>query len=181
MRAKHGLDPALPLILLSTGGFGVGNVAEIVERLLQLKTPAQIAAMCGKSAPLKASIEKLASKRPPGAMPLVKAIGFTTEMDEWMSAADLVLGKPGGLTTAESFAKGIAWAIVNPIPGQEERNAIHMLESGVGVWCNNPRTLAFKVDQLLGDPARLTAARAASLRLGRPEAGRAVAERCLAM
>jgi processive 1,2-diacylglycerol beta-glucosyltransferase len=77
-------------------------------------------------------------------------------MDEWMAAADLMIGKPGGLTTSEALARGLPMLIVNPIPGQEERNADHLLEWGCAVRCNNIVTLDNKIKNLLTDPTRLT-------------------------
>jgi UDP-N-acetylglucosamine:LPS N-acetylglucosamine transferase len=50
-------------------------------------------------------------------------VGYTTEIDEYMAAADLLVGKPGGLASSEALARGLALVIVRPIPGQEERNA----------------------------------------------------------
>jgi processive 1,2-diacylglycerol beta-glucosyltransferase len=175
MRAKHGLRPDLPAVLISAGGFGVGNAKRIVESLLNSGIRAQIAAVCGKSAALRSSIEKLAEGRGQDALPAVKAVGFTTEMDELMTAADVMIGKPGGLTTAESLIKGLAWVVVNPIPGQEERNAIHLLEEGVGVWCDNLHTLTYKVRSLLEEPGRLEKMRGNALRLARPDAGDVIA------
>ena len=64
-------------------------------------------------------------------------VGFTTEMDELMTAADLFVGKPGGLTTSEVLAKGVPMVVINPIPGQEERNSDHLLEQGAAIRCNN--------------------------------------------
>jgi Glycosyltransferase family 28 C-terminal domain len=64
-------------------------------------------------------------------------VGYTTEMDEYMAAADLLVGKPGGLTSSEALARGLALVIVRPIPGQEERNADHLLEAGAAIRCNN--------------------------------------------
>lgn len=110
---------------------------------------------------------------------LVKVIGFTTEMDELMAASDMVMGKPGGLTTWESFNRGLVWAVVNPIPGQEERNALHLLEEGAGIWCNNLHTAAFKVDNLLSDEPRLRAMSAESRRLARPDPASITVERGL--
>ena len=91
-----------------------------------------------------------------------------------MAAADVLVGKPGGLTTSEALARGVPMVIVNPIPGQEERNADHLLEAGAAIRCNNLPALAWKVDGLLDDPARLDAMRAQARRLGRPEAAGAV-------
>jgi processive 1,2-diacylglycerol beta-glucosyltransferase len=176
MRRKHGWDPNLPAILVSAGGFGAGNATRLVEALIAAKIPAQIIAVCGKSAPLKSSLEKIADRRRIDALPVVKVVGFTTEMDEFMTAADLMIGKPGGLTTSESLIKGLGWVVVNPIPGQEEKNAIFLLEHGVGVWSDNLHTLAFKVGAVLQEPGRLEKMRANALRLGRPDAGNLIAQ-----
>jgi processive 1,2-diacylglycerol beta-glucosyltransferase len=55
--------------------------------------------------------------------------------------------------------------IVHPIPGQEERNADHLLEAGAAIRGNNLPALAWKVDALLDDAERLVAMRAAARRL----------------
>jgi processive 1,2-diacylglycerol beta-glucosyltransferase len=167
VRRKHGLREDLPVILLSAGGFGAGNAELMLNSLVAHGLQAQIVAVCGKNASLKASLEKIVS-------PLVKVIGFTTEMDELMSAADLMIGKPGGLTTSESLIKGLAWVVVNPIPGQEERNAIYLLEHGAGVWCDNLHTLGFKVRSVLEEPGRLARMRENARKLGRPDAASVV-------
>src|SRR5205807_4910641 len=112
---------------------------------------------------------KIAAKQRPDALPLLKVVGFTTEMDELMTAADLMIGKPGGLTTSESLIKGLGWVVVNPIPGQEEKNAIYLLEQGAGVWSDNVYTLAYKVRAVLQEPGRLDSMRRKALRLARPE------------
>ncbi|HEY3741452.1 MAG TPA: glycosyltransferase [Bryobacteraceae bacterium] len=175
MRRKHGWHKDLPAVLVSAGGFGAGNAGRMVEALVAAKIPAQIIAVCGKSAPLQSAIEAIAARQPEGALPIVKAVGFTTEMDELMAAADLMIGKPGGLTTSESLIKGLAWIVVNPIPGQEEKNAIYLLEQGAGVWSDNLYTLAYKVNNVLSEPGRLAAMRKNSLRLARPDAGALIA------
>jgi UDP-N-acetylglucosamine:LPS N-acetylglucosamine transferase len=64
---------------------------------------------------------------------------------------------------------------VHPIPGQEERNADHLLEAGTAIRCNNLPALAWKIDRLLDDPARLAAMRAKARRLARPQAARDIA------
>jgi processive 1,2-diacylglycerol beta-glucosyltransferase len=102
-------------------------------------------------------------------------------MQTYMAASDVLLGKPGGLTTSEALASGLAFAIVNPIPGQEERNSDHLLEEGVAIRCNNLPALAFKLGRLLGDPGRLAAMQAASAALGRPRAAFDVAAGVVAL
>jgi len=175
MRRKHGWGEDLPAILVSAGGFGAGNAGRMVESLIAAEVPAQIIAVCGRSAALKNSLEKIAARQKADALPVVKVVGFTSEMDELMAAADLMIGKPGGLTTSESLIKGLGWVVVNPIPGQEEKNAIYLLEQGAGVWSDNLHTLAFKVRSVLEEPGRLAAMRKNALRLGRQDAGGEIA------
>jgi processive 1,2-diacylglycerol beta-glucosyltransferase len=170
MRAKHGLAGDRTTILLSAGGFGVGSVDALVHSLLPLQQRAQIVAICGRNEELKKRLTKLAARAKPDANVILKPFGYTKEMDELMTASDLVIGKPGGLTTSEALAKGLVFVIVNPIPGQEERNSDHLLENAVAIRCNNLPTLSYKLDQLLADPARFKSMQANSQRLGRPNA-----------
>ena len=106
-------------------------------------------------------------------------MGFTTEMDQYMAAADLMVGKAGGLTTSEALARALPMALIEPIPGQEERNADHLLEAGAAIRCNNLPAAAWKIAKLLDDPARLSRMREAARGLGRPGAAAAIAEDAL--
>src|SRR5829696_3128477 len=178
MRVKHGLAPEPTTILLSAGGFGVGSVDALVNSLLPLQHRAQIVAICGRNDELKQRLTKLAARTKLDATTL-KPFGYTNQMDELMTAADLVLGKPGGLTTSEALAKGLVFVIVNPIPGQEERNSDHLLESAAAIRCNNLPTLSYKLDRLLADPARFKSMQANSRRMGRPNAAMEIVEQLL--
>jgi processive 1,2-diacylglycerol beta-glucosyltransferase len=104
----------------------------------------------------------------------MKIVGYTTEMDRWMAAADFLVGKAGGLTSSEALARRLLLIIVNPIPGQEERNSDHFLEEGAAIRCNNLPALAFKIDALLDDPERIARMRGAVQRLAKPDAAAAI-------
>ena len=174
MRRKHGLKPDRTTIMLSAGGFGSDSIENILSSLLELQHQAQVVAICGRNEELREKLISLVSCYPNKTRVEVKVVGYTTEMDEYMSAADLMLGKPGGLTTSEALAKGLVFVIVNPIPGQEERNADHLLEEGVAIRCNNLPALAYKIDRLLDDHHRLLAMRQNVQRLARPHAAREI-------
>lgn len=171
---KHALRSDLPTLLISSGGFGVTNVTEILDALAGLAVSVQVLIACGRNQALKKDMDSYAASHPERHL---RVLGFTDVMDEYMELADLMVGKPGGLTTWESFQKGLAWVVVNPIPGQEERNTYHLLEEGVGIWCYEPRTLAFKLEQLLGDCERLAAMQASARRMARPDAGHVIWEK----
>src|SRR5262249_41493120 len=116
------------------------------------------------------------------ALPLrhrVKILGFTEHMDELMGAADLVVSKPGGLTSSECLARGVPMAIVNPIPGQESRNSDFLLESGAAIKINSVFTLTDRINELLLDPAKIERMRINALRAAQPKAAFAVAQSVL--
>lgn len=174
---KLGLRSDLPTLLLSAGGLGTAKLADTLEAISDIRQPLQVVAACGRNEELRVQVEaKVLSWQNKG--PEVHAIGFTTDFDEYMTCADLMLGKPGGLTTWESFVKGLAWVVVDPLPGQEERNTYHLLEEGVGIWAYEPRTLAHKIETLL-DGDRLEGMRENSRRMARPKAARDILETCV--
>ena len=177
MREKYDLATDKLTILVSAGGFGVGNVEHLLEALSDLKTPAQVLAICGRNEELKSKLEKLAVNKLNNNTVVFKSIGYTTQMDELMSAADLIVGKPGGLTTSEAMAKNLIFVIVNPIPGQEERNSDHLLEQGCAIRCNNLPTLAYKIDKLINDKARFDTMKTNVSRFARPDASREIVEK----
>jgi processive 1,2-diacylglycerol beta-glucosyltransferase len=181
MRAKHGLKRDGAVILVSAGGFGVGRIEHLIASLLRLRRPAQVVAICGRNEELKGRLDRLANEQPSGSRVSIKPVGYTTEMDEYMAAADLMVGKPGGLTTSESLARGLVSVVVSPIPGQEERNADHLLEEGAAIRCNNLPVLAYKIDRLLDDPQRLAAMRENARRLSRPRAAFDIVNRLLSL
>lgn len=176
-RRKHGLSLDRPVVLLLAGGFGVGPIEQLFEAALTTKVDKGIhlCAVCGKNEKLKTALEKVKVS----SLNKATAIGFTREMDELMAAAEIVISKPGGLTTSEVLAQGAAMAIVNPIPGQESRNSDFLLEHGAAVKINSVAMLPHKLEGLLNDSARLKSLRTSAKSLGHPRAAFDVAEALL--
>ncbi|HET6247687.1 MAG TPA: glycosyltransferase [Tepidisphaeraceae bacterium] len=172
---NQGLAGDRPIILQVAGGFGVGPIEQLYRGVLSIKNPLEVVVVTGRNAKAKQQLE--AVKIP--AQHRTKILGFTDQIDELMSVADIVLSKPGGLTTSEVLAKGAAMAIVNPIPGQESRNSDFLLENGAAIKINNEGTLAMKLSQLLDDPKRLAAVKANAKKLGKPRAAFDVAKLAL--
>lgn len=172
--AELGLDPAKFTVLMMAGGGGVGALDELAERVLREPGPKfeklQVVTLAGRNEVLLKRLQALAKKNPRRLFPL----GFTTTVERIMSAADLVITKPGGLSTSECLAKGKPMLLVSPIPGQEERNADYLLEAGAAVKAVDAATLSFKLRKLLEEPERLTAMSAAALRIRTPHAARDV-------
>jgi processive 1,2-diacylglycerol beta-glucosyltransferase len=157
-------------VLMMAGGAGVGSLDELAARLLRLPDDIQLVALAGRNAELLRRLQALASKHPGRLFPL----GFTTTVERVMTAADLVVTKPGGLSVSECLASRKPMLLVSPIPGQEERNADYLLEAGAAVKAVDGATLEFKLAALLAEPRRLAAMGEAAHRIGKPDAARDV-------
>ena len=161
-----GLDPQRTTILLMGGGAGLGSLDTVAARLLALDGDFQLIVLAGKNTAALAALRDLASQYPGRLL----AQGFTSEVERLMACADLVITKPGGLTTSECLALGLPMIVNAPIPGQEERNADYLLEQGVALKAFDAVTLEYRVRHLLDHPQQLQSMRAKALALGRPRA-----------
>jgi processive 1,2-diacylglycerol beta-glucosyltransferase len=172
---RQGLAGDRAIILQLAGGFGVGPVEKLYRALLAVEEPIELVAATGRNEQLK---EELAAIPVPERH-RVKILGFTREIDELMTAADLVVSKPGGLTTSETLARGAPMVIVNPIPGQESRNSDYLLENGAAIKVNNAATLPYKLTALLRDREKMEWLRGNVRRIARPRSAFTVVEESL--
>jgi processive 1,2-diacylglycerol beta-glucosyltransferase len=182
-RNHFGLDPGTTTVLVAAGGEGIGPIEQLVRGLLAMQRAWQIVAIAGKSDKTRRRLEDLSwqSGKLSGGAPRLRAVGFTTEIDHYMAAADLLVGKAGGLTTSEALARALPMALIEPIPGQEERNADHLLEAGAAIRCNNLPAAAWKIATLLDDPTRLARMQDAARKMARPKAASVIAEDALTL
>jgi processive 1,2-diacylglycerol beta-glucosyltransferase len=148
----------------------VGNLEQVAAHLLALDADFQLIVLAGKNAAALAGLRSLASKHASRLFPQ----GHTNQIERLMACADLVITKPGGLTTSECLAMGVPMIVHSPIPGQEERNADYLLEQGVALKAVDTVGLEYRVAQLLAAPARLVQLRERSRALARPHAAREV-------
>lgn len=163
VRKRLGLRDDLPTLLVLSGGFGMGPVKQILGELHKLAVPVQIVVVCGRNEELRRELAVLDRRHP------THVLGFVTNMHELMAVADLVITKPGGLTSSEALALGRPVFVLNPIPGQEAANSDFLLEHGAGAKANRVEDLPFRLEKLLLSPKLGEMARAARM-LGRPQA-----------
>lgn len=169
LRVKHGLDPDLPLLLVSGGGNGdYRAVDELLAELSHLGRRVQVLLLAGARGH---GVETVGGAT-------VHRLGFTTDFPELLAASDLVVGKAGGLTVAEATALGVPMIVFRPIPGQEEHNADFLVRHGAGVWVRERSGLRGAVLRAL-DPAEHARMSAAARAVGVPDAAERVARTIL--
>ncbi len=171
VRRRFGLNPRLPVVLISAGASGGSYTLNIVRQVRRSKQRFQAVVVCGNNEALRRDVVAAVGDD----TERFTVLGYTDEMVDLMRVATLFVGKPGGLSSSECMAAGLPMVIINPIPGQEVRNADVLVEEGAAVRCNYATTVGYKIDQLLADPKRIREMAANARRIGRPDAGRTVA------
>jgi processive 1,2-diacylglycerol beta-glucosyltransferase len=160
-----------PNVLVTGGGCGIGDVGPTVAAMLDELRDADVTVVSGRNAALESAMTALAaSRRGESRGNALHVVGYTKVMHEFMAGADVLVGKPGGLTTTEARALALPMVLLRPIPGQEERNARMLVGAGAAARATGPADAAVHVAAILADPARLAGMRRAAAALGRPRA-----------
>lgn len=122
------------ILFFAGGEYGLGKdkTLHILKTLISSFTNYQVIAIAGKNKKMQNNFEELVKEN--NAENFVKILPFTNKIPELMSVSDLVITKPGGLTTTESLASGLPIIVINPIPGQETENAEFLENNKVGIW-----------------------------------------------
>jgi len=170
-RLRLGLVPDRPTVLVMGGGLGMGPLAGVVSALGRVATPMQLLVVAGSNTALQARLERLA--------PLLnhpcRVFGFVGDIHRLVGAADLMVGKAGGLSCAEALAAGVPILVIDPIPGQEERNAEFLTRRGAARLVEGAAGAAATVEAFLRSSAMQATMRGAARSLGRPGAALAAA------
>ncbi len=169
VRKTLGLRDDLPTLLVLSGGFGMGPVGKILHQLDKVAREFQTVVVCGRNEELRRELAAQDRKHP------TRVLGFAGNMHELMGVADLILTKPGGLTSSEALALGKPLFILDPIPGQEAANSDFLLERGAAAKVNRVEDLPFRIEQLLGSKKIAEMAKAAK-GLGRLKSAEAICQ-----
>lgn len=167
---KWNFDAARLTLLLTSGSFGLGHQEKILTLLETIHEKVQCFVVCGNNKALFDALKAKSWKFP------VQILGFVDFMPELMEASDLVLAKSGGSTTTESLAKGLPMIIMDPIPGQETRNAALLKASGASFCVENPEQILTIVNAVLNNPALLEEKKMRIQTLAKPEAAEALVD-----
>ena len=171
LRERLNLNQHLPTILIMGGGQGFGPLRETIRCLDEMDSHFQMVVVSGLNKALERRLreEKLKMKKP------IHVSGYADNVDELMEASDIIITKPGGMTTAEALAKGLAMVILRPLPGQEERNGHFLTGRGIAQRADDAVEVARIVSDLLRDSAKLSRLRSKARDWAKPDASFEVA------
>ena len=163
---RFGIENNLPIVLVMGGSQGLGPIREVIGALNRLTTNFHVIVATGTNRRLKNSLLRRISKYKKKTL----ILDYNEDIDKLMSISNLIITKPGGLTTAEALVKGLPMIIINPIPGQEANNARFLLRCGVAVKANNEEEAAVLAESLVNNPVKLANMRQAALSHGKVRA-----------
>ncbi len=164
--SKYKLDPSLPIVLIMGGGQGLGPIKTIVRSLERSRTELQEIVVAGTNTRLLDSLKRKIKRY----KKKVLLFGYTHHINELMSLADVVISKPGGVTTAEALSLGKPMVIVKPLPGQEASNTSYLCAKGAAIKVENPRKINLVIDSLFSNHLKLEAIREVAKNTGKPNA-----------
>lgn len=148
---KFGLDSRKRTILIMGGSQGLGPVEKMADALERLALDFQVLTVCGINKRLQKTLEKKGKRYKKKML----VFGLTENVDELMEISDVIITKPGGLTTSEALAKNLPMIIIHPIPGQEAKNTDFLLQQGVALRAEDWEDVSALVQELFSNSVKL--------------------------
>lgn len=174
IRAQLGVEEGIPMVLSLFGGAGHGQPRRIVAELEKIRRPLQAVFITGRNRDLEEAV-----RRQCRGFPRFRAVGWVDNMHEWLTAADLLVSKPGGMTVTEAINSAVPLLAFEPLPGAERRTCDLIEKWEVGYWIRRAAHLAPVIERLLDNPQEFEGLRAKARALARPQAAREAAEAIL--
>lgn len=159
-----------PTILIMMGSMGFGKIFDSLKDIDRLENDFQVILVCGNNKKLYKTATKNEWKH------TFHIKGFVDNVDILMDAADVIITKPGGLTTSELLAKELPAILMSPIPGQENRNAEFLLNTGLAVQVTKLTPVDELLYQLLTNPWRMQVLSESAKHAAKPQAAKALGD-----
>lgn len=172
MKKTLGLSPDLPVVLILGGSRGDLEYETLLHQLNDLGGNAQFVVFCGSNVDIKNKLELLITLLQIN----VTAKGFQSNMSEWYQAADLIITKPGGITTTEIMIKQKPMILMSPYAGMEELQAERLSKQGVALYGRSPKETAELYKLVLADSAMQQRLKNAMCEFCIPDGAKRIAE-----
>lgn len=140
-------------VLLMGGSMGLKNISQVLKELLNNSCKLRITVVCGKNEELRNNLLKKYNNNIKNKK--LHILGFSNDIDVLMDYSDLIISKPGGLTSTEAINKRLPLIIPFVIPGQETENVEVLQANGCAIYLNNLLELNLLVSDLINNPDKL--------------------------
>ena len=168
-REKLGMDPAAFTVLMASGGMGFAGLIPVMQDIDTVDN-INIVAVCGSNARLKNKLSSMEFKNP------VKVLGFVDNMDEYTDAADVIITKPGGLSTSEAIAKEKPMILMKPMPGVENMNLAFLLNNSLAAHSNEYQPTSQVISQMRINHCKMEEMKKAQKKWGKKNSARTLAQ-----
>ena len=142
-RRKFGLPADKRIVVVSGGGWGVGDLEGAVEAALAVPG-ASVAVLAGRNEPTRWRLES----RFAGAERVV-VIGFTDQMADLLAAADAIVHTTGGVTCLEALVAGCPLVVYGEPPGHARANDPFLSSRGLAASARTPAELQQVLERVL--------------------------------
>ncbi|MBQ7648363.1 MAG: hypothetical protein IJS92_04725 [Paludibacteraceae bacterium] len=120
--------------LVMSGSMGFGNMSQLMcEFISRIGKNDRVICVCGRNERNLHTVQRDFAKEG-----RVVPVGYTDKVSLLMDACDVVLSKPGGITTTETIIKNIPLVHTAPIPGIESENAEFCHERNMSFYAAKP-------------------------------------------
>jgi len=164
-----------PVVLIMGGGHGLGPLKELIWKLENFKKTIQIIVVTGVNKKLFNYIKNIKSRHK------IYCLGYVDFVDKLMTVADVIITKPGGITTSEALAKNLPMIIIKPLPGQEQKNTTFLLEKGAAEIANNSDEVVLKLEELLVNQDKIKIMKKSISQIATPDSAKKIAQLAISL
>ncbi len=163
---KLRLEPGMPIVLIMGGGQGLGPIKTILASMEKINLNFQEVVVAGVNRKLYKYLKRKVRKY----TKRISVLSYVDYINEIMSISDIIITKPGGITTAEALAQRLPMVIVKPLPGQEANNTEYLIKKQAAVKVDFPRNTHKVIEDLLRHPDKLENLKEAARQISKPNA-----------
>ena len=149
-KIREGIDAAHGHLVMMCGSMGCGPMESVTREFARVMEPnMELTVVCGSNDRLHRKLLRLYADQPG-----IHIRGYVENISRLMDSADVVLTKPGGISTTECAAKALPMVFIHAVAGCETHNLRYFQTLGGAITADNPGKLAEVSCALLKDKNR---------------------------
>jgi len=172
---EMGIPLIEPIVLVMGGGHGIGPIEKLITTLDKDSRNMRLLVVAGINKKLFKILNKKRFTKN------VHVFGYVEHIDKLMTVSDMIITKPGGITTSEALAKNVPMIIIKPLPGQEQNNTKFLLKMGVAEKADSVKQTVEKLHSLLDEQGKVMAMKERITSIAMPDSSEKIAQLTLSL